>query len=177
MNKLFILAFIFCASYPVRCQILSLNDMLNDDQITFNYSISMSEFGSIHEGIIVTKENNKLKAVHILYKYGIKILSNGLVKVKQDSFTEMDRESVISRCKKMHNNIHNNIIIKEWLLKNNQVQYLNSLLKEIRDFRSKGYGNAPEYYAVFSKYGTIVALDRTGQWDKNKEIKKYLNLN
>lgn len=66
--------------------------MRNNDAATINYRVASGELGSAHKGIILVKENDQIKATHVVYNFGIFFLSNGMMKVANKSFIPMNED-------------------------------------------------------------------------------------
>lgn len=163
---------VFCST--VYCQDFSFRKMSNNDTATINYSVASGELGSVHKGIILVKENDQIKATHVVYNFGISLLPNGIIDVSNESFIPMNEDSV----KVFHNNFRNDFTIlkEEWILSDDQINCLDKFLKEANRFESQGFSNAPEYYYIVSNDWNLVILDRSGKWDKHKDLQKILEL-
>ena len=156
------------------CQELSIKEMSSGDSVVINYSIAAGESGSIHKGIILIKEGGQVWATHVLYNYGVSLLPNGVIDVALDSSIPMNEDSV----KAFYSNFRNDFIIlkEEWTLNDDQINCLDKFLKEADEFESQGFSNVPEYYYILSENWNLVILDRSGKWDKHKDLQKILAL-
>lgn len=158
----------------VYCQDFSFRKMSNSDTATINYSIASGELGTVHKGIILVKENNQIKATHVVYNFGISLLPNGIIEVFNDSYIPMNEDSVKTFYSSFRNDF--TILKEEWVLNDDQINCLDKFLKEADRFQSQGVSNAPEYYYIISDDWNLVILDRSGKWDKHKDLQKILEI-
>lgn len=165
------LSFFSLAGY---CQEYSLREVSNQDTVVINYSIAAGEFGSVHEGIILIKKNEKILATHILYNYGVSLLPNGIIDVASHSPIPMNEDNITAFYHAFKNDF--TILKQEWELNDEQIDYLEMFFVEAEGFVSEGFSNAPEYYSIITKGRELVVLDRSGKWDKHQELKKILEL-
>ena len=132
---------------------------LNSDTTIINYSIAHGELGCTNEGLIIYQNATVLRAKYIKYNassYGIPLKT----------------ETIISFYKRNRTNY--SVLKEEWVLNSQQVNYLNDLLVEIKNYHSRGFSNAPEHYAILRKNQWFVLIDSTGKWNKFLEIKKEI---
>lgn len=152
-----------------------LDDLQKRDTLYINFCVSPSEFGSVHEGILLYKSNGSVFGKHVVYDYGITLTKNGTIKIDPKSKPiPLVPDDIV----KFYNSIKANYFVmkKEWKLDEKQVEYLMDYLLELEKFESKGFSNAPDFYAVISGEKSFVTLDHTGSWDKFLEVKKVMRL-
>ncbi len=70
---LLMILFVFCLT--VYCQDFSFRNMSNNDIVIINYSVAYGEMGNVHEGIILEKGNEHIKAIHVVYNFGVTLLA------------------------------------------------------------------------------------------------------
>ncbi len=157
-----------------HCQKLSIKEMYSGDSVIINYSIATGEFGSIHKGILLRKESDRIRASHVLYNYGVSLLPNGVIDVALDSYIPMNEDSVKAFYMKFKNDF--TVLKEEWTLNDAQISCLNKFLEEAGRFESQGFSNAPEYYHILINDWNLVVLDRSGKWDKHKYLQKALGI-
>ena len=155
-------------------QIYSFDRMTNSDTLIINYSISSGELGIVNNGIIITKKDNKLIAIQVVYNIGVSILPNGLIKVENDNLfiPQLNIDSI----KAFYRSIKDNYTILKGpsVLNNKQIECLQLFIKEVKNFKSKGISNAPDFYAIIKKNKELVIVDQSGEWDKYRDIQKIL---
>jgi len=134
------------------------------DTTLINYYIAIGgEFGGVNEGLLIFKNNNEFKIKCI--KYNVSSYGKGSTNV--DSIKNFYRR-----------NKNNYTLMKsEWVLTNQQIDYLNGLISEISSHPTRqGFSNAQEHYVLFTKREDYVFLDSTGEWKKYVEISKVLGI-
>lgn len=152
-----------------------LDNLQNGDTLYVNFCISHSEFGSIHDGILIYKDKNSFFGKHVLYNYGVSLLPNKLIKVHPNvEPVALVKDSVTSFYSKIKTNYI--VLKKDWKLEEQQIQYLKDYFSELEKFESKGFSNTPDFYTVISGEKSFVAFDRAGSWDKFLEVKKIMKL-
>lgn len=156
------------------CQEYSLRKISNGDTLYVNYSVALGEMGSVHEGVVLVKKDDGVKATHVIYNFGISIQPNGIIEVDNESFIPMNEDSIKAFFYSFKNNF--TILKKEWKLNDEQINFLDRFLKEAKHFESDGFSNAPEYYFIITNDHELVILDRSGKWNKHREFKKVLGL-
>jgi hypothetical protein len=175
MKKILLLIIGFLSFNVGYGQKFSFRMLPNGDTVIVNYSIASGELGKIHEGIIITKEDDKFKAVLVAYNFGTSILPNGLVKVDGNvPPVRLEPDSIKHFFQKIKGDFF--VAKEERLLNLKQISYLEKFLNEAEDFESHGFSNAAEYYYIIRKGRELLVLDRSGKWGKHKDLKKVLNL-
>ncbi|MEX2594029.1 MAG: hypothetical protein WD426_14745 [Anditalea sp.] len=86
----------------------------------------------------------------------------------------MNEDSV----KAFYSNFRNDFTIlkKEWVLNDDQINCLDKFLKEAEKLEPQGFSNAPEYCYIITNGRELFILDKSGKWDKYKDLKKILEL-
>ncbi len=186
-----IIPYLFCTFFQfyTQAQLIDKNDTLH-----LNYSIASGEFGVKNEGLMIYFKNNELHAMSIKYNstftdFAIDAITDFYKNEGSDpSIFYLNWDSHIKQRDSLYTstiinfykkNMENYTIVKnEWILSNEQCEYIANILNEImtKSIETNIFSNASEDYAVISKNISYVFIDRRGNWNKYLEIKKVLEI-
>ena len=146
------------------------------DTLYLNFGISSTEFGSIHEGILLYRGNESIFGKHVVYNYGVSLTKNGVIKIDPRSKSiSLETDSILKFYE--INNADYFVKKKEWKLEDRQIEYLKIYFTELENFKEpEGFSNVPDFYAVICGEESFVVIDKVGKWDKFLEVKKILKL-
>lgn len=158
MHKIFAITFFSLLSIHSKGQIPP-----EEDTLYINFYKAAGEFGGVYEGILIYKLDNGIKAKTVKYTYN----SYGI---------SMNRQSIIDFF--VQNKGNYSVTKEDWLISDNQHQYLFEVLQEIKSRPTDEgvYSNANDYYLIYSKDEQFVYIDIGGKWKKYLELKKGLNI-
>jgi hypothetical protein len=179
VNYFFLGAFL-CASLNAtfaQSPVPQLAGLSAGDTLYLNFSISSGEFGMHHKGILIYKDQSKdeILAKYVLYNYGITRSPKNLIMVSPKAvFTSLNADTIFN----LYNRIKADytVIKKPWLLQPVEVAYLQAYVGDMYRYKSNGWSNAPDVYAMFSKSQRILVVDTVGQWNVLALIRKSLRL-
>lgn len=144
--------------YLTKAQVVQQNDTLY-----LNYFIATGELGGINEGLMMFYCGNELKAKSVRYNSS----SYGIL---------LNVDTIVNFYRK---NIGDYTVIKpEWVLRKEQCDYITKVLNDIKTkfIEENVFSNASEHYAILTKKEGYVFIDKTGNWNKFLEIKKFLDI-